>query len=403
MAGLGKDLSVSRNPKTGDSVEYVVVGDAAKSKDVIVFFPGTGQTIADWPIQMITNGSASPKIVKSIGYRKSQDGSISLCHDYRMVFFDYPGVGRTAYQAAATRDHIASDVDAMLERIKAEAGIDTSRVDPLGWSLGTSLALKYAFLSPVSRPTRIVNNVLFLAAGPGGSQQAEVGGNSASCVQTLLDDAETASGTVAKQIKEDATELVFPYKSQTASENGSNSGCTADVSSDSVQLSVVPDCTIVNGCNGYLYNGLIGLKKLPWKRTAGVSGDFYAEERNWSNDFDVAYCATATKDFTSSNCTAYGTIKQSITNGGICETDTSNPDAPSSSGCDSFAISGKIIAIYGHEDLFTQLTYDEALVNGLNVKKPGIAKGILYPGSAGHGLLIQHALWVQTQLAKAML
>jgi pimeloyl-ACP methyl ester carboxylesterase len=402
MRGLHNGLKISTNPKTGDSVEYAVVGDGAKSDDVIVFFPGTGQTIADWPIQMITNRTASPGIARAAGYRATQDGSISLCHEYRLVFFDYPGVGLTTYRANATYDAIASDVDAMLQQIGAHFGISTSTVDPLGWSLGTTMALKYAFLSPVSRPARTIRNVLLLAAGPGGSMQGQVGGNSAGCVQTLLNAEETATGSIQRKIAIDATQLIFPYRGQTASQNGSKSGCTANVSERGVTLSVKPNCTILSGCTGYIVAGLLGLYTDPWKRTAGVSGKPYALQRSWSNDFDVAYCSTASRNFTSSGCTAYGTVKQSITNGAVCKTDTSNPDAPTSTSCDAFAIKGMFTVIFGHEDLFTQWTYDESLVDALNAKKSGSAKGVLYPGSAGHGLLIQEPRWVQAQLAAAM-
>ncbi len=403
MRGLHSYLKVSTNPKTGDSIEYAVVGDGAKSGDAIVFFPGTGQTIADWPIQMITNSAASPGIAKEAGYRKGQDGGVSLCHDYRLVFFDYPGVGRTAYRANATRDAISSDVDAMLQQIHQRFGISTSVVDPLGWSLGTSMALKYAFLSPAARPARTIRNVLLLAAGPGGSTQAQVGGDSADCIQTLLDAEESASGSVKQQITIDSTQLVFPYTGQTPSQTGTNSGCTAKVTASGVTLSVTPNCTVANGCEGYIDTGILGLKTQPWKRTSGVSGKPYDLQRSWSNDFDVAYCSTASSGFTSSGCTAYGPIDQSVTNGGVCQTDTSNPDAPTASNCDRFHIAGKFTVLYGHEDLFTQYTYDESLVKGLNAAMPGSAKGTLYPGSAGHGLLIQEPRWVQAQLYSAML
>lgn len=402
MRALRRDLKVSLNPKTGDSIEYAVVGDGTKSDDVLVFFPGTGQTIADWPIQMITNSAASPGIASAVGYRKAQDGSTSLCHDYRLVFFDYPGVGRTTYRANATRDAIASDVDAMLQQIHTHFGISTSTVDPLGWSLGTTMALKYAFLSPVSRPTRTIHNVLLLAAGPGGSTQAQVGGDSADCIQTLLNAEEKASGSVKQQITGAATKLVFPYTGQTASQSGTNSGCTASVTATGVSLSVTPRCTIVNGCKGYIDTGVLGLKTEPWKRTSGVSGKPYDLERNWSNDFDVAYCSTASRGFKSSGCTAYGAIEQSVTNGGVCRTDTSNPDAPTSSDCDAFHITGRFTVVYGREDLYTQWSYDASLVDGLNAAKSGSAKSILYPGSAGHGLLIQEPRWVQARLAAAM-
>ena len=402
MRDLNRHLDVVKNRKTGDSLEYVLVGDGKKSDEIILFFPGTGQDIADWPMQMITNSTYSPQIVKTLGYRADENGATSICHDYRLLFFDYPGVGLTAYRATATRDAIASDVDAILQRVGQRFGIATDTVDPLGWSLGTSFALKYAFLSPVSRPERIVHNVLLFAAAPGGSRQAQVGGNSALCILTLLDAAKTASGSVGRAVKSDATKLIFPYKGQGPKDNGSNSNCTATVSSSSVTLSVTPVCTVVNGCEGYVDNAILGLETFPWHRTNGVSGKAYDLQRSQSNDFDVAYCAKAARNFTSTGCVAYGSIDQSITNGGVCQTNTTAANDPTTSACDAFAITGKISIFEAFEDLYIQWTYDRALADGLNKTKAGIARNVIYPGFAGHGLLIQHPLWSQNQIASAM-
>lgn len=402
MRDLGTSLSTASNPKTGDKLEYAVVGDAAVSDDLIVFFPGTGQTVADWPMQMITNRAASPNIVGKVGYRSDQDAPVSLCHNYRLVLFDYPGVGLAPYRAAAGLDAVASDVDAMLEQIGRNFGISTAVVDPLGWSLGTAFGLKYAFLSPVSRPQRQIRNVMLVAGSPGGSEQAQVGADNAPCVKTLFAAAETATGSVGKQIKIDASKLLFPYKGQTRQNNGTNSDCTANVTSSSVTLSVTPNCTESNGCNGFLLNGALGLETAPWSKTDGVSGNTYVLQRYEDNDFDVAYCAKAAPGFRSIDCSAYGPIKQSITNGGFCKTNTINPDVPATSDCVRLNITGHVLALDGHEDIFTQWTYDRALVNGLNAQRSGLAQFMLYPGKANHGLMLQHPGWVQVRFANLM-
>jgi pimeloyl-ACP methyl ester carboxylesterase len=402
MRELGTHLEVIKNSKTGDSLEYVVVGDAAKSGQIIVLFPGTGQTLADWPTQLITNSKYSPKIKGTIGYRADQDGPNSLCHNYRLVMFDYPGIGLTSYRSSAGHDAVASDVDAMLQRIGQRFGIPTNDVSPLGWSLGTAFSLKYAFLSPVSRPERKIHNILLLAAGPGGSKQGQVGADNASCVTTLFDAAETATGSLSDQIKKDATELLFPYLGQTPKNSGTNSGCTATVSSTAVSLSVTTHCVISTGCPGFIINSVLGLETEPWKKTDGVSGDTYDEQRYEDNDFDVAYCGKAGTNFVSEDCTAYAAIKQSVTDGGVCQTDTSNPDQPVASNCVKLNITGKVTVIDDYEDLFTQWTYDRALVRGLNATTPGIASFTPYPGPGSHGFFIQHPRWIESKFAAAM-
>jgi hypothetical protein len=403
MRDLGRHLEVVKNAKTGDSLEYVVVGDAAKSKELIVFFPGTGQTLADWPTQFLTNSQYSPKIKTTVGYRADQDGPNSLCHNYRLVFFDYPGIGLTADRPNAGFDAVASDVDAMLQRIGQRFGIETNDVDPLGWSLGTAFALKYAFLSPVSRPERKIHNLLLLATGPGGSEQAQVGADNASCITTLFDALETSTGTLSNQLKEDTTELLFPYSGQTAKNSGTNSKCTATVTSTTVTLNVTTHCVLSNGCTDFIVNSVLGLESYPWKKTAGVSGDTYLEQRYEDNDYDIAHCSTAGAGFTSEDCVQYGgTIEQSITNGGLCETDTSNPDEPVASNCVALHITGKVSAIDDYEDLITQWTYDRALVRGLNATTPGIASFTPCPAPGSHGFFIQHPKWVQAKFADAM-
>ncbi|HTA40426.1 MAG TPA: alpha/beta hydrolase [Candidatus Acidoferrales bacterium] len=402
MRELNRDLRVVKNPRTGDSLEYAVVGEGAKRDEVLVFFPGTGQTIADWPMQMITNSKYSPNIVRAIGYRAGEDATVSLCHEYRLVFFDYPGVGVTPYRATATHDAVASDVDAMLQRVGQRFGIATDTVDPVGWSLGTAFSLKYAFLSPVSRPQRNIHDLFLIAAGPGGSEQAQVDADNAACVTSLFDAAETATGSLGNEIKGNLTKLLFPYKGQTPKENGTNSNCTATISSQSVTLNVTPDCTIVNGCKGFTDLGFLGLETYPWKRSKGVSGSTYILQRHQDNDFDVAYCAKAGTGFRSEDCTAYGPIEQSIADGGVCRTDTSNPDRPVSSNCVRLNVTGNVMLYDGFEDIFTQWTYDRALERGLNAVRPGIAQLQLYPGGANHGLMMQHPRWVQTNIQKAL-
>lgn len=407
LRALHHQLSYVKNRTTGDTLEYAVIGDGAMGSDVLVYFNGTGQIMTGWPMQLLTNSKYSPKIVNTAGYRKSQDGAVSLCHDYHLVLFDYPGVGFTP-SVTYTHDDVAADVDTMLQDISRRYGISTATVDPVGWSLGTTFALKYAFLSPVSRPQRKIRDVVLYSGHGGGNEQAassNVDGNSgeAACVQTLFEKSlDYTSGTVAKQIKVDLSELIFPYKGQGPKDSGTNSGCSATVTSTGVTLTVTPLCSLFNGCTQYIDGYLADIAVYPWKRTKGIGNGVYVQQREQSGDWDVAYCAQALPKFTSGSCTAYGSIQQSATNGGVCETNTTNSNEPVAVACDKLLISGRVTLMDGLEDLLVQWSYDKALAKGLNAAKAGSAAFVLYPGSTGHGILIQHPKWSQAQTYAAL-
>jgi len=370
---------------------------------VLVMFPGTGQILTGWPVQMLTNSTYSPLIAKSVAYDPLEDGAISLCHNYRIALFDYPGVGLTPINGKVTRDMIASDADAMLNDAASRYGISTNVVDSVGWSLGTTNAEKFAVLSPVSRPARTIHNVILIAAGPGASEQAQVGPDSASCVTSMFDASLTATDSLKNQLDATLTEMIFPYIGQAQSQSGTTSGCTATVTSTSVNLSVTPDCGILNHCLEYIAGSIVDMNTYPWSITSGIDSAVYANERELSNDFDVAYCSGAGPNFTSTGCSAYGTVKMSVQNGGICKTDTSNPDVPVASSCAPLTISGRLTVLNGYEDLLTQWTYGKAVVDAY-AQQYGSSKAVLqtYPGLAGHGVMVQHPLWTQTEMAAAM-
>lgn len=78
---LRSQLSPVRNPRTGNTLYYAVVGDAVRSGELLVLLNGTGGILPDWPVQMLTNSRYSPKIVRTLAYSAAEDGPISLCHD----------------------------------------------------------------------------------------------------------------------------------------------------------------------------------------------------------------------------------------------------------------------------------------------------------------------------------
>jgi pimeloyl-ACP methyl ester carboxylesterase len=134
-----------------------------------VVFNGTGGIFPDWPVQMITNSAYSPKIAETAAYNPDKDGDVSLCHDYRLVLFDYPGVGNSQSSGEVTFDQIADDVNAMLEDISERYNLSTDRVNLVGWSLGTLAASKFAFLSAEGRPKRTIRDAVLIATEAGRS------------------------------------------------------------------------------------------------------------------------------------------------------------------------------------------------------------------------------------------
>jgi pimeloyl-ACP methyl ester carboxylesterase len=400
---LHRNLTVFTNSRTGDAVEYLVAGDGAVSNDLLVLFPGTAQTMAGWPVQLITNARYSPKIVGTETYKASENGAVSLCHNYRLLLFDYPGVGETAYRPKLTRDDIANDVDAVLQNVRQTQGIDTDVVDPMGWSLGTTMALKYAFLSSVARPARIIHNVVLLATGPGGSEQGDETHDSAACVQTLFNASLERKGPLERQIKDTLSTLIFPFAGQTPAENGTRSGCLAGIHADKIDLSVTRQCTVANNCKPYFDSVLVDNKTYPWILTNGIGSQLYDQERKTASDWYTNYCARAGLGFHSLDCTSYGNVQVSETNGGVCKTDTSRLNDPIARDCGHISLTGKITAIVGYEDLFDQWTYGRAVVDGYRKSQgANVARLVPSPASAGHGLLIQHPRWAQAQIDEAI-
>lgn len=90
-------LTYFTNPRTGDQLDYVVIGDAAKSDELLVMFDGTSAILPDWPEQMFTNSMWSPLIKHNSDYDPAEDGDVSICHDYRIVFFDRRGCHARRY------------------------------------------------------------------------------------------------------------------------------------------------------------------------------------------------------------------------------------------------------------------------------------------------------------------
>ena len=406
---LGPELTFFTNPRTGDELEYLVIGDAAASNEVLVMFPGTGQTLADWPVQMLTNARQSPRIADTLAYSRTEDGVASLCHAYRILLFDVPGVGKSQIHDNITGNQKADDVDAMLDDAARTYGISTSAVDLVGWSLGTADELKYALLAPKANPARAIRNVVLIATKPGGNTDGFVDGNQAQCVSTVLEALKSAPSRdrrLAIQLAKNAFELIFPYKNQRPFD-GVDSGCTATVdhSSGDVKLNVDTACVTRPECRRAIAEEILNQKAWPWSLTNGVPPELYVQQRQQNLDYSVCYCGAADSQFHTSDCHCSRPPEMSETNGGLCQTTSNPPNQPVSSHCAPLTISGSLTVINGPEDLYIQHTYGKALVDAYQ-REFGIGKARLvsYPGAdgAGHGVLVQHPKWTQAQIWQAL-
>jgi hypothetical protein len=99
----------------------------AAAYPTVVFFEGTSEITPDWPAQLLVGtGSA-------------------LCNHAALLFFDYPGIGGTAYpgDASFTFDAVSETVYNLLAYLKTRGAVDVTVVDPAGWSLGTAAARKF--------------------------------------------------------------------------------------------------------------------------------------------------------------------------------------------------------------------------------------------------------------------
>lgn len=409
LRDLGHDLTFFTNPRTGDVLEYTVIGDAAHSDEVIVMFPGTGQTLPDWPIQMLTNAKYSPKIAGTLAYLRSEDGSISLCHSYRILLFDLPGVGKSPLHGNITANQTVNDVDAMLDDASLTYGISTRQVDLLGWSLGTMYALKHALLAPKANPSRSVHNLLLIAAKPGGNTDGFFDGNEAQCVSTILSTLKLVPNDdrfFKADLQKDAFELTFPYRGQKPYD-GVDSGCTATIDGENRKLKLNVETTCVDRaeCRKAVAEQILNQEAWPWSLTRGISDELYVQQRELAFDFSLCYCRAAGSDFQTSDCHCSQPAQMSDTNGALCQTTSRPPNQPASTNCAPLDISGAITVINGPEDLFIQHVYGKALVEAYQ-RQFGAdrARLVTYPGNdgAGHGVLLQHPKWTQAQLWTAL-
>lgn len=415
------DLNIVTNTRTGDSLHYTVIGNGASgtkhivghkatNAQVLVFLPGNNGIFPDWPLQLLTNSTASPNIKTSLTYKPKQDGSVSLCDDFYIVLFDYPGVGNTQYSGTLTADRIANNVDAMLDDVTSTYGLVTDTVDVVGWSLGALTALKYAMLAPAAKTGRNVGEVILFATKAGGSTGSLPSGNQAQCATAIFDSLLTPGLSKLFENSLEATmfQLMYPFKRQKPYNGTNNGGCTAqvDTNAQTINLSVKTKCGGKTLCQKNLLLDNIAEKSVPWATTDGVPDNLYKQQRNIVADWNFCRCASAGSNYDSQNCACSGSYAKpnAIENGGMCMTDIAAANKPVSYNCVPLKISGALSVIAGKEDLMIQWRYGRELVRAYK-RQYGKSSAVFHTFSrkrsqAGHALLVQHPKWAQKRIYK---
>lgn len=425
LRGLVRDsvgtLPANYGNRRNSSVTFLVVEATQRTADsasnALVFFNGTSGVMSDWPLEMV----------------KSSAGS--LCEDHTLVFFDYPGIGGTpvASYTAFGFDGFARDVDALLDYVDAELGLGRKieTVHPLGWSLGSLAALRFAGLAAANgygpNDSRRIGNVLLIATKPGGDLFSGVWswvepahGHQGSCV-TQVTAALQNQTYYQDHVKRAMVGLLFPY---VYTKSGATQGpylavdderlCVASsITTDGVTLKdAVKDLGIETECEaregpcrkvalGYFENRRFH----PYRNDNGLPLPVYQRQRQIVRDWNYAVCVGASSDWRSTDCARnQAQPSADLHNGGVCVTVAPKGlDSPDVLGaCLPLShITGRLVVINGREDLFIQHDYGRVVADAY--RAAGVSAAYhLYPGSAGHGVLLTDPDWVGSIVYGAM-
>lgn len=405
--------------------------------DAIVFFNGTSGIMTDWPADMLTSTKSGK----------------SLCDSSFLVFFDYPGVGGTSQVSddEFTLDNFAEDVDGLVtyingEYIKDKYDTEITKVHPLGWSLGSLAAVKFAGLAEANGygkgDKRQIGNIFLIATKPGGdvtsgekSNAAPAIGNQASCVTTIFTKLKdnTHYTFFAKKYM---VGLMFPYiysdnnEPQSPYTGANNKICYAKTISLSSKIELVikledastsPAKNIKTACDdgdatqytickeawdNYKSNRLAE----PYlSNDEGVPHAVFLQERNVVDDWNYSYCSQANSNWQSAKCKSNSSHTSATGNGGMCSTtaSASNDPVSTTSTCMSLEhITGTLTIMNGEEDMFIQYVYGKALYDAYS--SLGVSSAIhTYtdddnPSGAGHGVLYTNPSWIRDIILDSM-
>jgi hypothetical protein len=316
------------------SVRYLAVqpgAGAGKGYPTVVFFDGTSQVTPDWPAGMLVSSSSS------------------LCQHAALVFFDYAGIGGTAYpgETAFTFDATSATVFGLLSSLDSAGALTVGEVDPAGWSLGTAAALKFAVLaahnqsfksagmsigklfliavksggdllsSPAAAPSSCAAAATREAFEPppadpdrAGSAYYTATGNQALCATAVLDQllvrADFAAGVA---LKNEFAKLLFPYVYKAAAGGAQApygagdpaSICAMTIAGSTVEslCNLASDKAIETACDASASSpcastlALLDANREASPYLGGLSYPAFFGERGMIFHFDYAQCSSA--------------------------------------------------------------------------------------------------------------
>lgn len=443
--------STYQNSDTGQTIRFLAVlpDSSSSSYQTLVFFNGTSQITPDWPADLLVQ-------VKE---------ETSLCDSNALVFSDYPGIGGTDQPDIDdfTLDNISSNVYHLLAKLNADGGFTISSVNPIGWSLGSEAAQKFASLASVNNEFSAsgmkIHNLFLIATKPGGSVQSTVettpescsdsqvapavqkvsedtvyydaSGNIAMCVKLILNqlyELDTAAWDVDVSLKNSLVGVMFPYVdasdtslTQSPYQTGDpTSICSVTIADDKVSTlcNLEEGTTIETACTASSTSTCSETLKLyQYNREASpyleqILDAQFKGQRTLNFMFDYGNCGEPDADsWTSQNCVFNSTqedepyyVASGIVDGAPCvATETgSATSAPVVSDCPGFPKFFNAFYIFnGEEDMFIRNDYGKALCDWLNTQIGDYCLLTTYP-DAGHGVLYDHGSEIYSIISDAL-
>ncbi|WP_299491333.1 alpha/beta hydrolase [uncultured Shewanella sp.] len=354
----------------GEMNILIIEADSPRTADTIIFFNGLSQILPDWP----------PIFIKQ------------LVGKYNLLFMDYPGIGGTQ----PIEDNmfnfvsIAHNINGILNLFPNEySNITGEKVHLVGWSLGTLVALKS--IKPLSK-SREVNHVILFSTKPGGEGALPLGtafGNASPCVKSIAVELSTLGQYwyehLARTLKKNLFQLLFPYKGQpTLDSSSAYIDCTLNTKSETLEVEMAPEFSHQYDKIGWLFlkNRIGGL----WH--GGIPNNVYIQERKTVGDWDRY-----------SELDKHYHIDNASGNDAICQTKKVTLDRVISICPNLSKQVSHIKVVHAKKDLFIQYRYGQSLVDALNIASPNIASLALYD-NAGHGYFLQESYQLTPNMFK---
>ncbi|WP_298773075.1 hypothetical protein [uncultured Shewanella sp.] len=337
----------------------IIEADSPRTAETIIFFNGLSQVIPDWP----------PLLIEL------------LVGKYNLLFMDYPGIGGT--HPFQDKDfnflNIANNINKILDSFPDKyTNIVANRVHFVAWSLGTLVALKS--ITPLSQKRQIKNVILF-STKPGGEGETPLGtafGNTSPCVKSTVAELSQQGkdwyAHLARRLKQNVFELLFPYKGQAIVDSSSAyMDCTVSDQGEVLQVGISPELSHQYDKIGWLFlkNRLWGL----WH--GGIPHKVFNQQRQAVSDWDRL-----------SELGEHYHISRDSGNDAICQTRTLTKNRVLSVCPDLSTKVEHIKVIHAKKDLFIQYRFGQSLVDALNTASPKIASLDLFD-DAGHGYFLQ--------------